>query len=63
MGVALRKRKTTSSSEYNKKEADSDIEKKLMITSGWGNIGSGGARDKPFGIKQATRMYCTTQGI
>ena len=53
-------------SEYNIKEADTDIEKKLVVTSGeWGrgNIGVRQWEVQTIGCKIGSRMYCTTRGI
>ena len=53
-------------SEYNKKEADSDTEVKLVIASreweGRGDL-KGIKRFKLLCIKKAVRIYCTTLSI
>lgn len=47
-------------SEYNKKEADSDTEMQLV---GKGPQEKGIKRFKLLCIKKAIRIYCTTHGI
>ena len=51
-------------SEYRKKAADSQI--KLVVNNGEegrGSTGMGGWKVHITGLRQATRMHCTMQGI
>ena len=55
-------------SEYNIKEAHSDIEKELVITSGVVGEGqyrsqTGGVGGTHYGCKRGSRKYSVTQGI
>jgi len=61
------KSKKNEASEYNKKEADSQIEYKLVVTSeerrGETMWRRGSGSYKPAGVRRATRVCCTTRGI
>lgn len=46
-----------------KKKADTDIEDKLVVSSGEGQNGMGEQEAQAAECKVGSRMYCTTQGI
>ena len=52
-------------SKHNKKEADTGLEKKLVVTSKWerSDRGVGEWEAQTIECKMGSRMYCTTLGI